>query len=44
MPSGIVGGKEKLQYIKRVLANGFDNDKPDQIFLWKHTPGKRFNL
>ena len=32
VPSGIVGGKEKLQYIKRVLANGFDNDKPDQIF------------
>jgi superfamily I DNA/RNA helicase len=32
VPSGIVGGKEKLQYINRVLANGFDNDKPDQIF------------
>ena len=32
VPSGIVGGKEKLQYIKRVLANGFDNDKPSQIF------------
>ena len=32
VPSDIVGGKEKLQYIKRVLANGFDNDKPSQIF------------
>ena len=32
VPSGIVEGKEKLQYIKRVLANGFDNDKPNQIF------------
>jgi hypothetical protein len=32
VPSDIVGGKEKLQYIKRVLANGFDNDKPNQIF------------
>jgi hypothetical protein len=32
VPSDIVGGKEKLQYIKRVLANGFDNDRPNQIF------------
>jgi hypothetical protein len=32
VPSAIEGGKEKLQYIKRVLANGFDNDKPNQIF------------
>ena len=32
VPSGIAGGKEKLQYIKGVLDNGFDNDKPDQIF------------
>ena len=32
VPSDIAGGKEKLQYIKRVLANGFDNDKPNQIF------------
>jgi hypothetical protein len=32
VPSSISGGKEKLQYIKRVLANGFDNDKPNQIF------------
>ena len=32
VPSDIVGGREKLQYIKRVLANGFDNDKPNQIF------------
>ena len=32
VPSDIVGGKEKLQYIKRVLDNGFDNNKPNQIF------------
>ena len=32
VPSDVVGGKEKLKYIKRVLDNGFDNDKPNQIF------------
>ena len=32
VPSEITGGTEKLQYIKRVLANEFDNDKPNQIF------------
>ena len=32
VPSEITGGTEKLQYIKRVLANGFDNNKPNQIF------------
>jgi hypothetical protein len=32
VPSGVTGGAEKLQYIKRVIANGFDNEKPNQIF------------
>ena len=32
VPSGVTGGTEKLQYIKRVIANGFDNEKPNQIF------------
>jgi|TARA_R110002012_G_scaffold51367_4_gene132860 hypothetical protein len=32
VPSEISGGAEKLQYIKRVIVNGFDNDKPIQIF------------
>ncbi len=32
VPSKVTGGVEKLQYIKRVIANGFDNEKPSQIF------------
>jgi len=32
VPSEISGGAEKLQYIKRVIANGFNNDTPNQIF------------
>ena len=32
VPSKVTGGVEKLQYIKRVIANGFDNEKPNQIF------------
>ena len=32
VPSGVTGGAEKLHYIKRVIANGFDNEKPNQIF------------
>ena len=32
VPSEISGGAEKLQYIKIVIVNGFDNDKPIQIF------------
>ena len=32
VPHRVTGGAEKLQYIKRVIANGFDNEKPNQIF------------
>jgi len=32
VPHRVTGGAEKLQYIKRVIANGFDNKKPNQIF------------
>jgi len=32
VPHRVTGGAEKLQYIKRVIANGFNNEKPNQIF------------
>jgi len=32
VPHRVTGGAEKLQYIKRVIANGFYNEKPNQIF------------
>tara|TARA_R110002051_G_scaffold76454_2_gene139693 strand:- start:253 stop:1893 length:1641 start_codon:yes stop_codon:yes gene_type:complete len=32
VPSEITGGAEKLHYIKRVINNGFNNEKPNQIF------------